>query len=85
MTRPSLRLLQPKSQQRDTWLLGPRKSSAQLRRDTLAQLRSAGGRGDGLLQLLAANLTGARLQQQVVAGVADQHGVVELLVWDGKL
>lgn len=25
------------------------------------QLRSAGGRGDGLLELLAADLTGARL------------------------
>lgn len=46
---------------------------------------SAGGRGDGLLQLLAADLTGARLQEQVVAGVADQHGVVELLVGDGQL
>lgn len=47
--------------------------------------RSAGGRGDGLLQLLAADLAGARLQQQVVAGVAHQHGVVQLLVRDGQL
>lgn len=47
--------------------------------------RSAGSCGDGLLQLLAANLAGARLQQQVVAGVAHQHGVVQLLVRDGQL
>lgn len=46
---------------------------------------SAGRCSDGLLQLLAADLAGARLQQQVVAAVADQHGVVELLVRDGQL
>lgn len=46
---------------------------------------SAGGCGDGLLKLLAADLTGARLQEQVVAVVADQHWIVQLLVWDGQL
>lgn len=47
--------------------------------------RSAGRRGNGLLQLLAAEFAGARLQQQVVASVAHQHGVVQLLVGDGQL
>ena len=46
---------------------------------------SAGGCGDGLLELLAADLAGAGLQELVVAGVADQHWVVQLLVWDGQL
>lgn len=46
---------------------------------------SAGGCGDGLLELLAADLAGAGLQEQVVAGVADQHRVVQLLVGDGQL
>lgn len=46
---------------------------------------SAGGCGDGLLELLAADLAGAGLQEQVMAGVADQHRVVQLLVGDGKL
>lgn len=46
---------------------------------------SAGGCGDGLLELLAADLAGAGLQQQVVAVVAHQHRVVQLLVWDGQL
>lgn len=46
---------------------------------------SAGGCGDGLLKLLAADLAGAGLQQQVVAVVAYQHRVVQLLVWDGQL
>lgn len=50
-----------------------------------ATLLSAGGCGDGLLELLAADLAGAGLQEQVVAGVADQHRVVQLLVWDGQL
>lgn len=48
-------------------------------------LLSAGGCGDGLLELLAADLAGARLQELVVAGVADQHRVVQLLVRDGQL
>ena len=48
-------------------------------------LLSAGGCGDGLLQLLAADLAGAGLQEQVVADVADQHRVIQLLVWDGQL
>lgn len=46
---------------------------------------SAGCRGDGLLQLLAADLAGPGHQQQVVTGVADQNRVVELLVRDGQL
>lgn len=50
-----------------------------------ATLRSAGGCRNGLLELLAADLAGAGLQEQIVAGVADQHGVVQLLVWDGQL
>lgn len=48
-------------------------------------LLSAGGCGDGLLELLAADLASARLQELVVAGVADQHRVVQLLVRDGQL
>lgn len=48
-------------------------------------LPSAGGSGNGLLKLLAADLAGAGFQEQVVAGVADQHWIVELLVWDGQL
>lgn len=47
--------------------------------------RSAGGCGDGLLELLAADLAGAGLQEQVVTGVADQHRVIQLLVRDGQL
>lgn len=50
-----------------------------------ATLLSAGGCGDGLLELLAADLAGAGLEEQVVAGVADQHRVIQLLVWDGQL
>lgn len=46
---------------------------------------SAGGGGDGFLQLLRAQLSRAGLQQQVVAGVAHQNRVVQLLVWDGQL
>lgn len=46
---------------------------------------SAGGAGYSLFELLAADLTGAALQEQVVAGVAHQHGVVQLLVGDGQL
>lgn len=46
---------------------------------------SAGGGGDGLLELLAAHLPRAGLQQQVVAAVAHQHRVVQLLLRDGQL
>lgn len=48
-------------------------------------LLSAGGGGDGLLELLAADVAGSSHQQQVVAAVADQHGVIQLLVRDGQL
>lgn len=51
----------------------------------LQRFLSAGGCSDGLLKLLATDLAGAGLEEQVVAGVAHQHGVVKLLVWNGKL
>lgn len=46
---------------------------------------SAGRGGDGFLELLRAQLSRAGLQQQVVARVAHQHRVVQLLVRDGQL
>lgn len=73
--------------QRRTRLIGPKTRGTEASRagPVLAACLSAGGGGDGLLQLLAADLTGAGLQEQVVAGVAHQHRVVQLLVRDGQL
>lgn len=66
-------------------LIGPKRAGQSRDGPCYTKLRSAGGCGDGLLELLAADLAGAGLQEQVVAGVADQHRVIQLLVRDGQL
>lgn len=71
--------------QRGAQLLSPKQAGQSRGGPCYATLLSAGGCGDGLLELLAADLAGAGLQEQVVAGVADQHRVIKLLVWDGQL
>lgn len=71
--------------QRGAQLIGPKRAGQSRGGPCYTSLLSAGGCGDGLLELLAADLAGAGLQEQVVAGVADQHRVIQLLVWDGQL
>lgn len=46
---------------------------------------SAGGRGDGFLQVLAHELPGTRHLDVVITGVTDEDGVVQLLIGDGQL
>lgn len=66
-------------------LISPKGAGQSRGRPCYTSLLSAGGCGDGLLELLAADLAGAGLQEQVMAGVADQHWVIQLLVRDGQL
>lgn len=72
-------------QGRGVQLISPKRAGQSRVGPRYTTLHSAGGCGDGLLELLAADLAGAGLQEQVVAGVADQHWVIQLLVWDGQL
>lgn len=74
-----------RSCQRVALLVGRKRAGQSRGGPRVAAPLSAGRRGNGLLQLLAADLAGAGLQEQVVAGVAHQHRVVQLLVWDGQL